>query len=972
MLIGREHPLRLLREEVDRCLAGRGGVALVAGEAGIGKTTLINAVATGAEHAGARVLGGACWDGEGAPDHWPWTQVLRELTPHSPALDGEHGFRLYDAVMSVLVAAGRERPLVLVLEDLHRADPASIRLLEFISRHAGREPLLVLGTYRDVEVESAQHPLRAGLLSVREQATALTLTGHEPAEVAILMARATGTRPSPEAAARLHRRTGGNPFFVVQTARAAPSDPHITPAVRAALSHRLSRVPPEVLELLTAAAVLGREFDRRLLVATLAVSGERAGRLLDHAVALRLLAPREANRFVFVHGFVRELLYDSLDETGVDYLLTAARATMGRPAAAGYLRRALQLLPTGQRRRHALVHLDLGKAQHYARRQADGRHTFATVVALARELQDDDLLARTALTLYGLSHPTRRERFTTGVVDEAHRRLVRAAAGPAMSFDRAAAEISARAATMARRDNDDTALQLSLLSRHDTILGPGTARERLAITDDLSEIALRTADRELDFRATRLRMTALLELDDPQCLAEFDAFATLATSPEPSPLRFETCWSRTTFATLRGDFAEARALIAELGALDPPYADSASVARHLLWAVELTQGRIDEADTVLAGIMRADHPCPELVAACTAAARGGLDEARRVLADTPAHHPELPGLFVPLWLRARAQAAATTRDPGWCEQARAAIEPYRGQWAVTAGATVDGPMVYWLAVLDAAQQRWDDAISGFTAAWRAAERLQARPWSIEARLGLAEAMTAGAGSADDTAVTTLLDGVRRDADAVGMTQAAERAGNLRPRGCTAAPPPSGNEFRLDDEVWTIRFAGHTVHLADAKGLRDLHLLLQCAGHDVPAVALLNPEGGAVVVAARSFGGDPVLDREAEIRYRHRLGQLDEETARATDLGDDARVAELDRERDALLNELRTAAGLAHRPRRLGDQTERARKAVSGRIHAALRRIDQRHPALAEHLRASVTTGSTCRYRPATPMDWVLR
>ncbi|PGH49466.1 ATPase, partial [Streptomyces sp. Ru87] len=150
---------------------------------------------------------------------------------------------------------------------------------------------------------------------------------------------------------------------------------------------------------------------------------------------------------------------------------------------------------------------------------------------------------------------------------------------------------------------------------------------------------------------------------------------------------------------------------------------------------------------------------------------------------------------------------------------------------------------------------------------------------------------------------------------------------------------------------------------DAKGLRDLHTLLSRPGTDIPCAVLLNPAGGDVVVAARSMGGDPVLDEEAKARYRRRLDRLDTEIDRAAAAGDDARAAAYDRERAALLEELRAAAGLAGRDRRLGDEAERARKTVTARIRDSLRKLDRLHPPLAAHLRATVTTGVACCYTP---------
>jgi hypothetical protein len=158
-------------------------------------------------------------------------------------------------------------------------------------------------------------------------------------------------------------------------------------------------------------------------------------------------------------------------------------------------------------------------------------------------------------------------------------------------------------------------------------------------------------------------------------------------------------------------------------------------------------------------------------------------------------------------------------------------------------------------------------------------------------------------------------------------------------------------------------------MPEAKGLDDLHLLLSRPGSAIPATELLDPAAGPDLVASRRKGGDPILDEEAKTQYRRRLAELDDVIDEATVRGDDDRAMALDEERTALLNELRAAAGLAGRTRRLGDEAERARKAVSARIRDSLRRLDERHPELAAHLRESVSTGATCSYAPAEPIAW---
>jgi hypothetical protein len=517
-------------------------------------------------------------------------------------------------------------------------------------------------------------------------------------------------------------------------------------------------------------------------------------------------------------------------------------------------------------------------------------------------------------------------------------------------LDVAARELSEVAAELARQGEDDDTLGFSLLARLAAIWGPGSAAERLAVTGELSAVARRSRDPRLELTARSWRVGALLEMGDPRCLPELRAFATRAEGAELALFQHEATVLKAMFATLTGRFDEAATHIDaayELG--EQPGIGRRDLRWMQRWSVATLTGRFDVADGVLAEMERAGSHHFPLYRAATAVQRGDEDASRH-LAEVVAAGEQYLRWMAPLWLRLQAQAAALSKDPVLCERARAAIIPYVGQWGVTATVAVEGPFAHWVAVLDAAQGRWDEAVGGFTAACRAADLLGARPWSIESRARLAEALQA---RGDDA--STLIAQVERDTAALGML--------------VRLPRPAANSFRLDGGVWTLTFAGRTVHLPDSKGLADLRVLLDRPGSDVSAAELLNPAGGEVVLAARSMGGDDVLDEEARTRYRRRLELLDDEIDRATELGDDGRAAEFDAERTALLNELRIAAGLGSRPRRLGDEAERARKAVTNRIRNTLRQLDQRHPELAAHLRSSVSTGATCRYHPSPEVRW---
>ncbi|MFG1673047.1 AAA family ATPase [Micromonospora sp. NPDC049282] len=1191
-IIGREHPAGLLRAEVTRVVDSHGGLVLVTGEPGIGKTTLVSAAADEARRRGALVLGAACWDSDTAPDYWPWVQVLRRLArttgddpaPARQAADaglvallgeraaggaavgdraagGERGsgddpvepgddggraeFARHDAVTTALVAVAQHRPVVVVLDDLHWADPASLRLLQFATQHTWFERLLLIGTYRDAEVEAGDHRLRPLLLPLTAKASTVTLTGLDRDEVAALIRRTAGREPDAGLVDEVHRRTGGNPFFVEQTARLWHTDglaDTIAPGVREAVRRRLDQLPAPVVEALTVAAVLGREFHRQTLAACVPAPVAQVDRLLDRAAAARLVLARGGGRFAFVHDLVRETLYDGLPENerrdrhaavvravdrsdalagrliptdlarhawlagaeldpvrAGDLLVAAARDAGGRLAveeSVRHFRRALHL--TDEPARRVRVLLELAGLLHHAGTPGEAEQLLVDAAALARGLAEPAVLARVALTARSQHSATRRRLDADALVREAYARLI-GPPEPERSPRALVTDLITATETLARHGRDDEALTFSLWARHDTTWGLGTAQERAVVTAEIREVARRGGDRDTELWATSLRWVALLELGDPGYRHELAAFVSGCRAGDVARQRMAAAVDGGIIAAFRGDFAAAEANYAEMeGYGEWEHSDHAFMAHHLRWSLLLLRGRLAEAEALLDQPGAASHPQVELLRAITAAERGDTATLLRLTGGIEAAGTAYPGPVSTLWLRSRAQAAAADGDPRRCAEARAALTPHRGRWLVALfGCDIGGPVDLWLAGVDAAQRRWDDAVAGYAAARDAADRLDARPWSVLGRAGLvtallgrggpgdaaeaarlraeteaetrelgmahvverlgaagspaasagpeaASALTAGASgrvvvaSGEDASGAVVAglpvpappvgaavavapgegvqpgmaggpgvsgwSGVAIDAGAggrpgsAGERGAGDRPGSAGERGAGGPGPVGGHgagatggpgvagvegsgvagragagrpEFCFDGSVWRLAWAGAVVHLPDAKGLHDLRLLLSRPGVDVPAVELLDPAAGAELVAARRLGADPVLDDEAKTRYRQHLLRLDDEIDRAASRDDERRLAALDAERAALLDQLRAAAGLAGRSRRLGDQAERARKAVTGRIRDTLRRIEQRHPALAAHLRDSVTTGGTCRYLPAEPVPWKL-
>ncbi|MFI5607955.1 ATP-binding protein [Amycolatopsis sp. NPDC051903] len=1022
-LIGREHPASVLRAELARAMASHGGLVLVTGEAGIGKTTLVSGLADEARERGALVLTGTCWESGSAPGYWPWVQVVRALRraaePHEwaaadsatlSALLGESPepgdvFRLHDAVTSALVTLAHDRPVVVVLDDLHWADPSSLRLLDFAARHTWFERLLLIGTYRDVEVDAADHPLHPLVLPLVAKATTVTLTGLAPAEVAELMVRTAGTDPGVELAADVHRRTGGNPFFVEQTARLWRSGSPVSavaPGVADALQRRLSLLPAPVADLLTDASVLGREFSLRLLATVAGAPVPQVDHLLAQAVAARLVVSLGEGRFAFAHDLVRESRYADLRPEDaqrrhaaasradpslvgpaerarhayaagplvdaartVELLLAAARDASARLAieeSVGHLRRALELAPTGRTR--AVVALELGTILwRFDEKDAAWEH-FEAAVAEVRELDDAELIARAGLTLVRADPGGVRHELIADLLLEAHRRLCGGTPGEQLSLDRVTLELTARAAMLARDDKDDHALAFSLWARHDAIWGPGSGAERERLTDELAAIAKRTGDRENEYFASSLKWVALLEQGDPRYLDQFRSFQSLTAEIGLRGAELAAMIDRSIIQCLHGRFAEGEATLEESLAVytGGNEREFGFMADQLRWSALLLQGRFAELAELPGRMAAAGHEHPGLLRALAAAHAGDAAATRERMADAAAEAP-YSREFTPLWLRCQVQAAAVLADRPAAESLLAELSPYSGEWLVSLyGCDLSGPVDLWTGLLAHTLGEHDRAVELLTAAAQSADRLRARPWSIEARTHLASALHA---RGDTDRAATLFAEVTAEAAEIGMHHIADRARSAR----TEALP--ANEFRRTDAVWSLRYAGVAVHVPDTKGLRDLHFLLGRPGTEVPATTLLDPAAGPTTIAAASYTGDPVLDDTAKAAYRHRLTELDSAIDHATTLADDTRAAALDEERAALLTELRRSSGLAGRTRRLGDHSERARKAVTARIRDTLRKLAEQHPTLAAHLQETITTGSSCSYAPQDSITWRL-
>lgn len=307
--------------------------ATVTGEAGSGKSALLQRLRDDLRDAGYRVVIGRCPEDEAAPSAWPWVEILRALAAqHDPGelapvlaplltdgagpyrADGEHGrFLLHRAVGDYLTAVATARPLAILLDDAHRGDAETAAMLAAVTTRASA--FVVIG-YRPDEVPPVlADALASSATTVRAR---IRLRGLGVADSARLVGTLTGSAPADPLMATLHDRTGGNPFYLIEIARLVQSEGELVAAaevpegVRDVLRRRLSRLPGTAVSVLRLAAVIGREFDLAVLVRAAEVGEDEVLDAVEAGVVAGLLDEPASGRARFAHVLVRDTLLGDL------------------------------------------------------------------------------------------------------------------------------------------------------------------------------------------------------------------------------------------------------------------------------------------------------------------------------------------------------------------------------------------------------------------------------------------------------------------------------------------------------------------------------------------------------------------------------------------------------------------------------------------------------------------------------------
>jgi tetratricopeptide (TPR) repeat protein len=1055
VLVGRARELPAIATAMTAARRGTARVVHLVGEPGIGKTTVAEHAAALASEQGWVVAWGRTWDAGAAPPYWLWQQVLGSLArtpsvsgrvhpatvawlvdlvpelagptevPPVPGLDPDRArLALQRAVTHVLGAAAADRPLLVVLDDVHDADAASLALATLVCRSLPDSRLLVLTTQRPVG--SARQATDVGLLGqLNRQGTVVPVGPLDQAAVAAQAAALAGTQPAAEEVVWLHRASGGNPFFVDQLVRwsatreraGLPDELPVSAAVARVVGERLAGLGGDARRVVTVAAVAGDEVDQEVLATVAGLPPGRFADALGETVAAGILWRRlsEHPSCGFVHALLREAARAEVDaEVRRALHLEVATALEALPGRPGRLAEVAH---------HYRAALPAGDPQVMVDR------TVAAGEAALRVFAHEAAVAQctaglTALGSYGSGGPVRRWRARLlGVLGEARRyagdlvearqTLVDAHALATGAGDLVlAADAAIRMPRLTQFLVPDRELE-SMLTAALERLGHAAPALRVRLLARHAVVAEDAEDRQA---RSGQAVTAARRLGDAGLLAEvLSARLYVQWAPETAAERLATSTEIIELAVRTGDVrreldgrmwrliallefgrvAEAEAeldryerLAERLG--QPEFLFFARSRRATLATL---RGRFDEAERLAR-------------AAYDLAAKAGLPDAVNVFGaqlgmvaaargrNPPDGMPELAVQDVPLVLQAYGLLAADRH-----EEARALLPAGLGEidlgWVLGPArsiylATV-AEVAYQLGDADAA--RWvRDQLIGHADRFVVAAGAVGCGGAVSRPLGLC-ALTL---DQLDDAVRWLRQAVasnRRIGAAPFLARAqAELAIALRRRG-RASDAQEARQL-LAEAASAAAELGMSVLTREIAGLRSVDAeagpdrpwlrqdgetwLLTVGGRTtrlrhskgLAQLALLLANPGQQITAVELAGGvpapsapDPVLDQTAKRAYRQRLAELDGALDRAAARGDAAAAHDLEAERAALVAELKRAAGLAGRPRGFSDEAERARVNVTRTIRQALDRILVADPEAGRHLLGSVRTGIRCVYQP---------
>lgn len=1062
--VGRERELAAASAALAEAVAGDAALLLVAGEGGIGKSRLCLELARQADGQGVAVAWGRTWEAGGAPPYWPWVQALRaalrqsdggvrrlprrirevvapvlpelegrKRPSHVESADGETArFQLFQGVGDLIRQLARERPLAIVLDDVHLADDPSLLLLQFVAGDVRDGGLLLAATYRPHEARrrvSAQSVLADLQRLPNTRYLELGGVGQDAVET---WARSAMGNDGADVAPAVHARTEGNPLFAQELIRllAAGHRPQprglndemfpLSDVGRTILVDRLQALDAAERDLLQKASVIGREFDVDAVAHLAGLDPPTVWQRLDAGLRERLLeeAPSGGGTLRFVHVLLRDVAYeevrpaerallhrrladelkrrhaaapephlgaiahhyvlgaspDSLEEALRYTRLAADHAVsvLAYEEAARLYRVALELAARGPSTDGTLrcdLLLQLADAEARGGRADDAKATYLKAADLAKRSGLTDRRARAALGYGG--------RFVWVVGRDDHRLrplLEDALDGVAGTRNEWEARLLARLAAGPVRGDP-----------------PPTAAEDLS--RQAVEIARQLGDAPTLAYVLDARCTALLRPDNARQRLAVASELRGAAEEARDLERIVQAHVYRVFSALelgdttlaKGEMRLADRVARELG--QPAQQWLVGSARATL---SLLQGPLDEAERSIRDAHRLGQRAENWNALTTfrlqlytlRLLQGRHDELVQIARSAIAERPQYRVLR---FLLPHALAAAGDRSA-----ARLAVTdvvgtgladlPFDEEWLFamnlageTASMLEDGDLAadiaQWLAPFHDQHAVAIPEVSHGSVA-RVAGLLRALIGDTDAARSMLEAAVANNARAGAEPWRVLSQNALDQLDLASSNPPSDETERIA--------VPSAAVLRREGDVWAIQYESDAFRLRDSKGLRYLATLLAAPAREFHARDLVamesatgRPAGTRQDMAQDAGSGIVALDAAAKRAYRQRLNDLEAELAESEDWQDDERTARLARERAMLVDELAAAVGLGGRDRVQGSDAERARVSVTKAIGSALSRIRPHSAALHAHLVATVRTGLYCSYNPdpRVPIRW---
>ena len=1021
-LAGRQRDLERLRGLVAD--PPPGALIMVVGEAGIGKTSLVNQLV--AEHldAGDHVLRGSA-DKLATARFAMWRRPLRDLGVAMPHVDPSVGAadqidELAATIADSLATAPRR---LIVLEDVHWADASSLEVLErVVDRLIGRSIAVV------VTVRSGE-PVTDPLPRLQRQSHCLVLAGVTPDDIALIALHQTGQELDPAVSLALHRRTGGNPLFVRELLASGGS--RLSGTTGGLLMDALAALGSETADVLGALAIAGRAAPTTAIAHALSLSIDEielhlqrsgdADILVSDPEGLwfrhDLLADAAANRYDPVarralHGSLAEFWAESanLDDDGLEHarhllaatpsivaldaadnlIETAARLRRRRRAgdAADLLHRALQVWGTSPAPLPARLWMALGEARWDLAERPAAVQCFDRAAELASEADVATLTAiEVARQRYHnpiVPNPDARQRLADldgqlarddSVLRAAllGRRAMLALQPPA---DRREASAFVDAAvSMARRLDDPGALLTALCDRAFVVGGADDVRARQAIAEEILELARVSGRPEMAVAGHEWRFDGLLTGGDAvaatRALDEFEALATVAASPI---WRYASSLKRSLLLLIHGDrdgaVGTSEESVRHFSTIVDPFelvGFELAIRAPAMILFGHPDRRVDELQAQMREMF--DYvPSPFMqvrlaVGDLLVGDRASAHRrAKRWLAD-PLSAYEGPDPVGTLGL------LALLADELQATEHAAVIADEVGEFSglLCGGALLPADML--LSQLAILAGRVEEAIDLAQRALRLSRSMLSPVLEAHCLCRLAQAQAAGGHHAAAAAAAASAEGI---AERIGIILGPSWSRRPSDRGSsrtnTADPVPTRTaRLERDRDVWRLvchQESGTLMHIA---GMTQLARLLRSPGTEMSADDLNGSNG----TTHTDLG--PALDARAKREYRQRINELQAEVDEAEHWADPERAESARRELDALITELRRAVGLGGRDRPHGSGSERARVNVARNVRRAIAAIDKVAPQVAAHLTASVRTGHHCTYapEPAARIDWTI-